>query len=124
MYFNTYYFSANGNFKAVKRKWDQKFKTEIRRKKCGTLYSKLTNSPQFYFGKPVYKSVPFRSHKATLKKMTSPVTSTNVATNGAEDEAGSAPSLFNSNGSMLPISDDQRTTPTNEKQTVNPMRIQ
>ena len=87
-------------------------------------YSKLTNSTQFYFPKPHYKSVPFRSHKATLKKITRPVTSTSVATNGAEDEAGSAPNLFNSNGSMLPMSDDQRTTPTKEKQTVNPIRIQ
>ena len=36
----------------------------------------------------------FQNINATLKKIMSPVTSTSVATKGAEDEAGSAPNLF------------------------------
>jgi len=54
----------------------------------------------------------------------SPVTSTNVATNGAEEDAGSAPNFFNRMGSILPENDPQRTTPTKEKLTLSAMRNQ
>lgn len=56
--------------------------------------------------------------------MIKPVTSTTVATNGAEEDAGSAPNLFNRIGSILPIKEAQSTTPIKEKVTVNPIRAQ
>ena len=59
----------------------------------------------------------FKKINATLKKIISPVTSTNVATKGAEDEAGSAPNFFKSIGNMLPANEPHSTTPTNEKLT-------
>ena len=64
-----------------------------------------------------YNNVP-------VKKMINPVTSTMVATKGAEEEAGSAPNLFNKMGSILPIREAQRTTPIKEKVTVNPIKAQ
>lgn len=51
----------------------------------------------------------------------SPVTSTNVATKGVEDAAGSAPSFFNSSGNIEPIKVPHNTTPINEQPTVNPI---
>lgn len=48
----------------------------------------------------------------------SPVTSTIVATKGADDVAGSAPNLRNINGSIDPINDPQRTIPTKDRDTV------
>lgn len=56
--------------------------------------------------------------------MINPVTSTNVATKGADDDAGSAPNLFNNIGNILPMSDAQSTTPIREQLTVKPIRIQ
>ena len=50
--------------------------------------------------------------------MISPVTSTKVATNGADDVAGSKPSFFNNKGSMEPASDPHKTIPINVKPTV------
>ncbi len=47
-----------------------------------------------------------------------PVTSTMVATNGAEETAGSKPRLFKKIGSIEPESVPQRTTPISEKPTV------
>ncbi len=44
-----------------------------------------------------------------------------VATKGVEDVAGSIPKLFNMNGSIEPSSVPQRTIPTSEKPTVNPI---
>ena len=55
--------------------------------------------------------------------MISPVTSTSVATKGAEEEAGSAPNFFNMIGSILPASVPQSTTPTSEKLTDKTNRI-
>ena len=55
--------------------------------------------------------------------MISPVTSTNVATKGAELTAGSAPSLFKINGNMDPVNVPQSTTPTSEKPTVRPISV-
>ena len=74
--------------------------------------------------KNVYSNVPRKVTNATLKKMISPVTSTNVATKGAEEEAGSAPNFFKMIGSILPINEDHKTTPTKEKQTVSPIKNQ
>ena len=45
----------------------------------------------------------------------SPVTSTNVAINGAEEVAGSAPNLFKMSGSIEPIKVPHNTTPKTEK---------
>ena len=56
--------------------------------------------------------------------MISPVTSTSVATKGADETAGSAPSLFNIIGNIEPLSVPHSTTPTNDTPTVNPMKIQ
>src|ERR1051325_7921480 len=50
--------------------------------------------------------------------MMSPVTSTSVATNGADDVAGSKPNLRRMNGSPQPTSVPQRTTPTSANATV------
>ena len=43
--------------------------------------------------------------------MSKPVTSTNVATNGVEEAAGSAPNRFNKSGKVEPTNVPQRTTP-------------
>ena len=50
--------------------------------------------------------------------MTSPVTSTSVATNGAEEVAGSAPSFFRTIGSIDPATVHHNTTPINANPTV------
>src|ERR1043166_795446 len=50
--------------------------------------------------------------------MISPVTSTNVATNGAEEAAGSNPSRRNRNGNIEPASVPHITTPTSATPTV------
>ena len=55
--------------------------------------------------------------------MIRPVTSTSVATNGADETAGSAPILLSSNGSMEPDSVPHKTTPIREKPTAAPMDI-
>lgn len=50
--------------------------------------------------------------------MTNPVTSTNVATNGAEDAAGSNPNRRNRNGNIEPDNVPHKTTPTSDTLTV------
>ena len=50
--------------------------------------------------------------------MTSPVTSTSVATNGADALAGSKPRRRRTNGSIEPASVPNMTTPTSENATV------
>lgn len=49
----------------------------------------------------------------------SPVTSTNVATKGADEVAGSNLSLFITIGSIDPANEPHKTIPINEKPTVN-----
>jgi len=49
-----------------------------------------------------------------------PVTSTRVATKGADDVAGSKPRRFRQNGRSAPHKDPQSTTPTSERPTVSP----
>ena len=56
--------------------------------------------------------------------MIKPVTSTNVATNGAEEAAGSKPILRRKKGSIDPESVPHTTTPTKEKPTVMATRAQ
>ena len=56
--------------------------------------------------------------------MINPVTSTSVATKGAEEAAGSAPNFFNTNGNMEPENVPHITTPINEKNTVIATRNQ
>src|SRR5205809_1115737 len=56
--------------------------------------------------------------------MIRPVTSTRVATKGAEDAAGSAPTLRRIKGSMDPESVPQSTTPTSAMPTVSATRGQ
>jgi len=51
--------------------------------------------------------------------MIKPVTSTSVATKGAEDTAGSKPNRFNIIGNNEPMVFPQSTTPTNENPTTN-----
>ena len=52
--------------------------------------------------------------------MTKPVTSTSVATNGAEDVAGSSPNLLSIKGSIDPASVPHKTIPTKLRETVKP----
>ena len=54
--------------------------------------------------------------------MTSPVTSTSVATNGAEAEAGSTPTRCMIKGSMLPATEPNATTPVRLIQIVAAIR--
>ena len=54
----------------------------------------------------------------------SPVTSTSVATNGADETAGSNPKRFKKIGSMEPDKVPHSTTPINENPTVNPIIVQ
>src|SRR6476646_6944864 len=56
--------------------------------------------------------------------MISPVTSTSVATNGAELVAGSNPIRRRMNGNIDPDNDPHVTTPTSENNTVIPTRNQ
>src|SRR6185503_21169834 len=56
--------------------------------------------------------------------MIKPETSTRVATNGAEDAAGSNPSLRNKNGNIDPASVPHRTMPINARPTVIATNIQ
>src|SRR6266404_3214177 len=56
--------------------------------------------------------------------MISPVTSTSVATNGAEDVAGSRPNLRNTNGNIEPANVPHITTPISAKKIVNPIKGQ
>lgn len=50
--------------------------------------------------------------------MTSPVTSTSVATNGADDAAGSSLNFFNIIGTIEPLNVPQITMPIREKNIV------
>ena len=52
------------------------------------------------------------------------VTSTKVATKGAEDTAGSAPSLFNTMGNIDPVMVPKITTPKMVKPMVIPIKNQ
>ena len=58
------------------------------------------------------------------KYITRPVTSHNVAINGAEEVAGSAPSLLRIKGSIEPEIVPQSTIPISEKKTVIPIKTQ
>ncbi len=53
-----------------------------------------------------------------------PVTSTNVATKGAEDAAGSSFKRFNSIGNIEPIKLPQSTMPIKEQEMVRPIMFQ
>ena len=57
-------------------------------------------------------SVPRRINAANVKYMMSPVTSTSVATNGAEALAGSSPQRRKMNGNIEPAMVPKVTTPT------------
>jgi hypothetical protein len=56
--------------------------------------------------------------------MTIPVTSTSVATNGADDAAGSCFNFFSKIGSIEPIRLPQSTIPISEKKIVNAINFQ
>lgn len=47
-----------------------------------------------------------------------------VATKGAEDVAGSAPTFFKRKGNIDPINDPHNTIPTSDRDTVEPTNIQ
>jgi len=53
------------------------------------------------------------------KYMINPVTSTSVATNGAEDTAGSSLNRFNINGNNEPTRQPHKTTPVSVMPTVH-----
>jgi hypothetical protein len=53
-----------------------------------------------------------------------PVTSTSVATNGADDVAGSNPSFFMRSGSIDPLNVPHITTPINEVPIVSPISME
>ena len=72
----------------------------------------------------IYKSVPFKKNVAIPKKIINAVTSTKVATKGAEEVAGSSPTFFNRKGNNEPESVPHRTIPTIENPTVKPINIQ
>src|ERR1051326_4521118 len=57
--------------------------------------------------------------RAMRKYITRPVTSTSVATKGADEVAGSAPTRRRTNGNIDPEREPQSTTPTSAKPTVN-----
>ena len=61
---------------------------------------------------------------ATVKYITRPVTSHNVAINGAEEVAGSAPNFLRINGSIEPEIVPHSTIPTRENKTVIPISSQ
>jgi len=67
---------------------------------------------------PNYNSVPFKIIAATVKYMTRPVTSTRVATKGADEAAGSTLSRFNMRGIIEPLKVPHITTPINAKNMV------
>lgn len=54
--------------------------------------------------------------------MMTPVTSTKVATKGADDTAGSAPSFFKAMGNIEPEMVPKRTTPMRENPTTKATR--
>ena len=59
-----------------------------------------------------------------LKYITKPVTSTSVATKGADDVAGSSFSLFSIMGIIEPVSVPHKTMPITDSDTVSPTSIQ
>ena len=61
---------------------------------------------------------------AMLKYMINPVTSTRVATKGAEEAAGSCLHFFSNIGIMEPLSVPHITIPISEKKTVMASNIQ
>ena len=61
---------------------------------------------------------------ATEKKIINPVTSTSVATNGAEAVAGSNPTLFNKKGIIEPENVPQSTTKISDNDTLKPIHAQ
>ena len=61
---------------------------------------------------------------AIEKKMINPVTSTKVATNGAEAVAGSKPAFFNNRGIIEPDKVPQRTTKISDRATLIPIHTQ
>src|SRR3989344_6777608 len=74
--------------------------------------------PRFSF----YKSTPFKIRLAAVKYIINPVTSTIVATAGADAEAGSNLKRRKINGSIEPVMVPHITTPTTETATVAPIR--
>jgi hypothetical protein len=70
-----------------------------------------------------YNRVPLNTAFATLKSMINPVTSTSVATNGADALAGSTPARLRMNGSIEPATVPNVTTPTKLKKIVAATRM-
>ena len=62
--------------------------------------------------------------EAIEKYITKPVTSTNVATKGADEVAGSKLSFFKKIGINEPLSVPQSTIPIKEKKIVQPTKTQ
>lgn len=68
--------------------------------------------------KLLYNNFPFSSITEIVKYIINPVTSTRVATNGADEVAGSNLNFFSSMGIMEPLSVPHKIMPTSEKDTV------
>ena len=67
----------------------------------------------------IYKMVPFKRSAATVKQIINPVTSTNVATNGADEVAGSNLNFFKTIGIIEPLRVPHITIPISEKKIVS-----
>ena len=79
---------------------------------------------RMWYSRQGYSNIPRINNTAMVKYMINPVTSTKVATKGADDVAGSAPSFFSSNGSIEPDNDPHKTIPIRDAPTVKPTSIQ
>ena len=66
-----------------------------------------------------YKIVPFNKIAATVKYIISPVTSTNVATSGADEVAGSNLNFFKTIGIIEPLNVPHMTIPMRERKIVS-----
>jgi hypothetical protein len=65
-----------------------------------------------------YNKIPFKKKYATEKYITIPVTSTSVATNGADDAAGSSFNFLRKIGNIEPMRLPHKTIPMSEKNIV------
>ena len=73
---------------------------------------------------PHHNNFPPKSKAAIEKKITIPVTSTNVATNGADAVAGSNLNFFSIKGIIEPDNVPQSTTKTSDSEMLMPIHTQ
>ncbi len=68
--------------------------------------------------------MPLKITSATRKEITKPLTSTSVATKGAEALAGSSRSFYSTKGSIEPAIEPKVTMPISAAKTVRPTSCQ